>query len=136
MFKQADYVMVTVSDMARSLKFYRDVLGLELKFGSKEWSEFITGPTTIALHGGGKKVPAQNLKSEMLAGTCSIGFNVPDIDRTFKELKAKGANFVMPPTKREGEGIKLAVCLDPDGLQISIAQEARREESPMTQSQI
>jgi len=28
----------------------------------------------------------------------------------------------MPPTQREGEGIKLAVCIDPDGLPISIAQ--------------
>ena len=28
----------------------------------------------------------------------------------------------MPPTQREGEGIKLAVALDPDGLPISFAQ--------------
>jgi len=28
----------------------------------------------------------------------------------------------MPPTQREGEGIKLAVGLDPDGLPISFAQ--------------
>jgi predicted enzyme related to lactoylglutathione lyase len=56
------------------------------------------------------------------AGSCSIGFNVDDVDKTYEELKAKGINFVMPPTQREGEGIKLAVCVDPDGLPIAFAQ--------------
>jgi len=28
----------------------------------------------------------------------------------------------MPPTQREGEGIKLAVAIDPDGLPVSFAQ--------------
>jgi hypothetical protein len=28
----------------------------------------------------------------------------------------------MPPTQREGEGIRLAVAIDPDGLPISFAQ--------------
>ncbi len=70
-------------------------------------------------------------RGESFAGTCSIGFNVDDLDRVFHELKAKGANFVMPPTQREGEGIKLAVCLDPDGLPVSFAQESRREERPV-----
>jgi len=58
MFKHAEYAVVTVSDMTRSIKFYRDVRGLPLKFESKDWSEFSTGTTTIALHGGGKPVPA------------------------------------------------------------------------------
>jgi len=132
MFKQADYVMVTVSDMSRSVRFYRDVLGLPLKSESPEWSEFTTGPTTLALHGGGKQGPAQmGPRGESFAGTCSLGFNVDDLDLVFGELKSKGANFVMPPTQREGEGIKLAVCLDPDGLPIAFAQETRREERPM-----
>ncbi len=97
MFKQADYVMVTVSDMSRSVRFYRDVLGLLLKSESPKWSEFTTGPTTLALHGGGKQGPAQmGPRGESFAGTCSIGFNVDDVDGTFHELKSKGANFVMP----------------------------------------
>ena len=113
MFKHADYVMVTVSNMDRSLRFYRDILGLTVKFESKEWSEFITGPTTIALHGGGKSVQGSSPSGETIAGTCSIGFNVTDLELTFRELQTRGAHFVMPPTRREGEGIKLAVCVDP-----------------------
>ena len=72
---------------------------------------------TLALHGGG--VPSQSAPagdSSKVAGACSIGFNVDDVDKTYEELKAKEIMFVMPPTQREGEGIKLAVALDPDGL--------------------
>ena len=123
MFKQIDYTMVVVSDMARSVAFYRDTLGIPLKFESSDWSEFLTGATTLALHGGGLAPdPATKGDGDKYAGTCSIGFNVEDVDRTYEELKAKGARFVMPPTQREGEGIKLAVCIDPDGLPIAFAQ--------------
>src|SRR5207244_227099 len=108
MFKKVDYIMVVVSDMAKSVAFYRDTLGLPLKFESPGWSEFQTGDTTFALHGGGQpKSPEQHQKMEP-AGTCSLGFNVEDIDKAFADLKAKGVTFVMTPTERPQEGIKLA----------------------------
>ena len=120
MFNQIDYTMVVVSDMQRSVEFYRDQLGIPLKFQSPDWTEFQTGTTTLALHGGGVPAtapPAGDPTKQ--AGSCSIGFNVEDVDETFAELQARG---VMPPTQREGEGIKLAVCIDPDGLPIAFAQ--------------
>ena len=123
MFKQIDYTMIIVSDMKRSVVFYRDTLGIPLKFESPEWTEFATGATTLALHGGGIAREYQDTGDQSkTAGACSIGFNVDDVDRTYEEMKAKGMTFVMPPTQREGEGIKLAVGLDPDGLPISFAQ--------------
>ncbi|MFN2510359.1 MAG: VOC family protein [Pyrinomonadaceae bacterium] len=122
MFKQIDYTMVIVSDMARSIEFYRDKLGIPVKFQSPEWTEFLTGTTTLALHGGGIPRQATGGSSDKDAGTCSIGFNVYDVDITYEELQAKGIKFVMPPTQREGEGIRLAVCIDPDGLPVSFAQ--------------
>lgn len=57
MFKQIDYAMVIVSDMTRWIEFYRDKLGIPLKFESPDWTEFQTGATTLALHGGG--IPQQ-----------------------------------------------------------------------------
>jgi lactoylglutathione lyase len=114
--------MVTVSSMSRSVDFYRDKLGLALKFESPEWTEFETGSTVLALHGGGKLRPNMNEKTESLAGTCSIGFTVDNLEKKFEELNSKGVVFVMPPTQREEEGIKLAVLLDPDGLPISLAE--------------
>lgn len=122
MFKQIDYTMVIVSDMKRSVEFYRDKLGIPLKFESPDWTEFQTGATTLALHGGGIARENSGGGQDKEAGTCSIGFNVEDVDKTYDELKSKGIFFVMPPMQREGEGIKLAVCLDPDGLPVSIAQ--------------
>jgi lactoylglutathione lyase len=119
MFDHLDYVMIMVSDMSRSIQFYRDTLGIPLKFESPEWSEFETGRTVLALHGGGD--PAQS-SSAGKAGTASIGFYVDNLEAKFNELRGRGVVFTMPPSDRGEEGIKLAVCLDPDGLPISIAE--------------
>ena len=121
MFKQIDYTMVIVSDMGKAVEFYRDKLGIPLKFESPDWTEFQTGATTLALHGGGVTKQSHGDQSKY-AGTCSIGFNTEDLDKTYADLQARGVRFVMPPTQREGEGIRLAVAVDPDGLPISFAQ--------------
>ena len=125
MFKEVHYIMVTVSDMKRSIEFYRDKLGLTLKFESPGWTEFLTGSSTLALHGGGKPQPGATEVDHLetpYAGTCSIGFSVDDVDKTYEELKSRGIDFVMAPTRRDQEGIKLALCTDPDGLPVSFAQ--------------
>jgi len=119
MFNHIDYVMVMVSDMSRSIQFYRDKLGLKLRFESPEWTEFETGTTVLAIHGGGKPAGTSH---EPKAGSASIGFYVDNLNGKFNELKGKGVSFSMPPTDRPDEKIKLAVCLDPDGLPISIAE--------------
>ena len=82
--------MIMVSDMERSVRFYRDVLGLKLKFQSPEWTEFDVDSTTLALHGGGKPQPAP--AREQFAGTASIGFNVANLDSTCEDLKHKGSH--------------------------------------------
>jgi len=112
--------MIMVSDMDRSVRFYRDTLGLKLRFQSPDWTEFDLGSATLALHGGGK--PGSPERGEQFAGTASIGFNVDDLDKVCNDLKAKGGRMVMPPTERAGEGIRLAVFTDPDGLSVSFAQ--------------
>ena len=126
MFKQVDYTMVVVSDMSRSVEFYRDKLGLPLKFESPQWTEFLTGATTLALHGGGKpQEKKEGNPGEQFAGTCSIGFNVENVEKTFADLKSKGVHFVMPPKEQKEEGIKLAVAVDPDGLPVAFAETLR-----------
>lgn len=125
MFQKVHYVMVTVSDMGKSVAFYKDKLGIPLKFESPEWTEFATGDTILALHGGGQKKQSKEPEGQF-AGTCSIGFNVSNLEATYQELKTKGVQFVMQPTDREGENIKLAVAIDPDGLPISFAEMKQR----------
>src|SRR5689334_22040067 len=99
MFSKVDYIMVNVSEMGRSVVFYRDTLGVPLKFESPGWSEFQTGDTTLALHASGQP-PAggDGARSGPVAGTCSIGFSVEDLDAVYAALQARGAHFVMPPT--------------------------------------
>ena len=121
MFKQIDYTMVIVSDMKRSIHFYRDTLGIPLKFESPEWTEFATGTTTLALHGGGVARQYQDTGDQSkTAGACSIGFNVDDVDQTYEELKAKGVQFLSEPTQRP-YGIE-AVFKDNSGNWFSLTQ--------------
>ena len=128
MFSKVDYVMVNVSDMPRSVAFYRDTLGLRLKFESPAWSEFETGATTLALHAGTRAAGSEAAtQAGPAAGTCSLGFSVRDLNGTYAELRERGARFVMPPTEQPNEGIRLAVCIDPDGLAISFAEPMARE---------
>jgi lactoylglutathione lyase len=127
-FSKVDYVMVNVSDMRRSVEFYRDTLGLRLKFDSPAWSEFDTGATTLALHAGTRAAGSETATQPgPAAGTCALGFSVPDLNSTYAELRERGARFVMPPTEQANEGIRLAVCIDPDGLAISFAEPMARE---------
>jgi lactoylglutathione lyase len=116
--------MVVVSDMKRSVEFYRDTLGLKLRFDSPDWSEFDVDGNTLALHGGGKL--SDEKSDPKAAGSASIGFGVEDVDAAYESLTQKDVRFVMPPTTEQQEGIRLAVLLDPDGFSISLVQTVGR----------
>jgi len=107
------YVIEFVADMDRAVKFYRDVLGLTLKFQSPGWSEFSTGSTTLALHPASEKNPA---------GKAEIGFNVGDLQKFYEEMKSKQVNFPMPPKKQDFGGM-LAQFEDSEGSHITVAEE-------------
>ena len=47
---RVNYAIVFVSDMQRSVAFYRDVVGLTLRFQTSHWTEFATDGATLALH--------------------------------------------------------------------------------------
>jgi len=122
MFEKVSYIMINVSDMKRPIGFYRDQLGIPLRFESPGWSEFETGPTTLALHLG----RAESDPSGRAPGSCIIGFEVQNLDMVYEELKEKGVRFSMTPMNQEREGIRLAVCQDPDGLSISFAEPLKK----------
>ena len=118
--QKLNYVIVFVSDMERSTTFYRDLLGLTLKFSSPGWTEFVTGTTTIALH------PARNtsvasFQEQAPAGQAQLGFEVDDLDAVYHSLQLQGARFSVTP-QQEAEAGKLAVLHDPDGLGITLRQ--------------
>ena len=119
-FQKPDYIIVFVSDMQRSVAFYRDVLGLPLKFTSPGWTEFNTGSVTIALHTTGGEGSSQ-MVSLPPPGNAQIGFMVDDIQSAYEELQAQGASFSLSPQK-QNSGVILAVLNDPDGLGITLQQ--------------
>ena len=111
------YAIVFVSDMARSVKFYRDVLGLPLKFESPGWSEFLNEGTPIALHQ--TTAGAQPMREQ--AGTCRLGFQVKDLAAVHADLVAKQVTVLSPPAPA-GYGLTQALYSDPDGFVFTIAQ--------------
>lgn len=113
--------IVFVSDMARSVAFYRDILGLPLRFESPEWTEFETTGNTLALHvGDGPATPSQRT---VPAGQCQLGFSVDDINAFHQEMIAKGVTCLQPP--EEEDFGRLAEYADPDGLQFSVMEQKK-----------
>ena len=70
-----NYSIVFVSDMTRSVAFYRDVVGIPLKFETPEWTEFMTDGATLALHKGDAVPPDMDSASAEQAGQCRAGFS-------------------------------------------------------------
>lgn len=116
------YAIVFVSDMKRSVAFYRDVIGLPLKFDSPEWSEFPTEGATLALHRSEAPSMTQD-ESELPAGRCRPGLNVPDLDAF--HLRMVEHNVICTQQPKDLFGAKIAQYLDPDGLAISVSEERR-----------
>lgn len=109
------YAMLFVTDMKRAVAFYRDTLGLTLKFESPEWSEFSTGETTLALHPASPENPA---------GRVRLGINVPNLHAFHKEMTGKGVKFPMPPSKQDFGG-ELAALEDSEGTQVIVGEPSK-----------
>jgi predicted enzyme related to lactoylglutathione lyase len=104
------YAIKYVSDMQRAIEFYKDQLGLALRFQSPEWSEFETGETTLALHLASAEHPA---------GTTQLGFGVPDIDRFYAEKRDDGVEFTSAPAELFGG--RIARFKDSEGAECSVS---------------
>jgi lactoylglutathione lyase len=113
-FRKVGAVILLVSNMEKSVKFYHDTLGLPIKTKSKDWTELFNNDTVLALH------PARK-KSKLKTGSgILVGFEVSDLDSTMKSLKTKKVKLFKKP--REEPFGKHAILQDPDGHLISIAQ--------------
>ena len=105
------YAIKFVGDMDQSIRFYRDRLGLTLKFQSPSWSEFVTGETTLALHLASAENPP---------GTVQLGFAIDHLDRFYDEGRVSGISFTSPP--QDVHGTKIARFLDAEGSEVSISE--------------
>jgi lactoylglutathione lyase len=115
-----NYAIVFVSDMARSVSFYRDALGLVLRFESPTWTEFETEGTTLALHLMEDHAPERRENGGEHAGSCRTGFQVPDLDAF--HLRMVQLNVPCNEAPRRVFGSKIAQYKDPDGMVFSVGE--------------
>jgi uncharacterized glyoxalase superfamily protein PhnB len=121
------------TDPDASLTFYRDVLGFEVRndveYGGMHWIT-VGAPgqpgTSIVLHppgGGDPGVTEEERRTiaEMMAKGTYAGINLAtkDVDGTFEQLQARGADVVQEPTDQPW-GIRDCAFRDPAGNMIRI----------------
>jgi catechol 2,3-dioxygenase-like lactoylglutathione lyase family enzyme len=127
-----DYVVVIVADLDVSLRFYTEVLGLELGHRSGSFAQLRTGATRLALYE--REAMARTVGRSLRAPDpdgpgFELGFKVADCEGSYAELVARGAQPVTPPMTRPW-GQRTAYVRDPDGHLIELAQDLGRDKAP------
>lgn len=124
------YVILFVSDLGRSIAFYRDVIGLTFKFEDAGYAEFATPGTRFALY--------ERRRAEWLTGrpvapgpAAEVVFVVDDVDAEVVRLTARGAQVISGPADRPW-GHRTAHVADPDGFIVEFAQVIPRQRARRT----
>jgi lactoylglutathione lyase len=122
-----DYAIVFVSDMSRAVSFYRDVLGLSLRFQTSHWTEFATDGATLALHLAAAPAPDGVNPHDEPAGRCRPGFSVANLDEFHARLLERHVPCQQEP--QQVSGARIAQYLDPDGLVIAVSERRASNEA-------
>lgn len=117
------YVIVFVTDLERSLQFYRDLVGLPVREADRSSVEFDLGGSTFVIHIAHVDDPAHH-HPPLLAGSCRLGFEVPDLDAVHARLLGAGVPCLTPPEAQFD--LRVALYEDPDGLNFTLAESLPR----------
>jgi catechol 2,3-dioxygenase-like lactoylglutathione lyase family enzyme len=141
MIKSFHHTAVSVSDLDRSIEFYRDVLGMTLEWRidhrKSDGLEKVVGLRNVDVSyailsgwGGrielfqyhspiGKPYPPDKPVSDK--GITHFAFEVENIDALFEKLTACGVHFNSQPTDIR-PGVRATYFHDPDGITIEFVQ--------------
>ncbi len=142
MIKNINHMSFTVSDLDRSVKFYHDVLGLEISNITerpKEFSEKATGikdaHLNIAYLEGGNcaleliqylSPKGENIDTRLCnVGSAHICFNIDNFHEMIKKLKEKKVKFVGDPLEipaGPNKGKHMVYIEDPDSNTIELIE--------------
>lgn len=121
MIDQIHQTIILAADIERSVAFYRDGLGLSLRFATPEWAEFQLSSGSLTLRKAEGPIPD---RSAWGAGQVTLGFEVTDMATVAARIQAGGAQFNLPPTIQPEAGGMMALVCDPDGVPIMLYQPA------------
>jgi catechol 2,3-dioxygenase-like lactoylglutathione lyase family enzyme len=119
---------VSIVDVARAKEFYRDTLGLTLLSEEPPFALVFDAHGIMLRLGMAKELPPAH-------GTV-LGWNVPDVAATVRELGEAGVRFERYPQMTQDEsgiwsapgGAKVAWFKDPDGNILSVSEHPERKE--------
>ena len=117
---------LVVSQVARSIAFYRDRLGFEVETTVPDVEPYAfaivrSGPVQIflnALEAATEEYPA--MKGHPLGGTFTMYIEVTGIERIYEELKAQ--TTVVMPLEAKWYGVTEFAIVDPDAYVITLAE--------------
>ena len=132
---------IVVSDMQESLRFYRDLLGMEVWADFKDDSHFVQAVTDVP----GAHIWMIKLKAadgcsiELLqylshpqdvpkpVRACDVGCNhvalqVDDLDKLYEKLISAGIRAHVPPTVSPDGYAKVIYCRDPEGVIVELVE--------------
>jgi catechol 2,3-dioxygenase-like lactoylglutathione lyase family enzyme len=117
--------LVVSGDVARSRRFYTDVLGGEAVLATDEFSivAIANGWVTIALGGGptaDKPTVTLEPPADLDRASGFMNVRVADVHAIYEQWRARGASFLSPPIDHGGE-IR-CYLRDPDGHLIEVGQ--------------
>ncbi len=133
---------IVVSDLERSLRFYRDLLGLKVVRIMDESGEYIDNMlalqnvqvTTVKMSAdsGSTLVELLELKSHPCqtrgdrevysVGPSHVAFTVYGLDALYQRLSQAGVRFHAPPQLSPDGYAKVTFCQDPDGTLVELVE--------------
>ena len=124
--KHLGSVIIAVSNLEKSTKFYHEIIGLPVKNTRENWVELGRDVGTVILHPATKPI----ITGTSIENGIVIGLVVGDIASAVQELKSKGVTISRDVTSHKAG--KNCIVLDPDKYMISLfepstegAQQAR-----------
>ena len=124
MFCSLGYVVVFAHDFDSTLAFYKEKLGLPIRFQDTGYAELAVEGAKLAL------LSASRIAEQVGPGHAGrpgagvhdghITLMVEDVDRLYQGLKAKGVNFFSAPQERAW-GQRTVYLADPEGHLIELA---------------
>ena len=114
-------IHISVTDVERSVAFYRDVLGLDHLFT-------VPGRPMAFLDAGGVRLYLAAPEDERFRSRPVVYYAVDDVDAAYAAVTGRGAAGISPPHRvhRDDDGeLWLAFVADPDGIPVGLAEQRR-----------